>query len=695
VIKVKLGNMKARLHFGLALGLMCLVSALALVISHRSVLAINGFSNNQELPLPPLAPIAGSGVSFIVRGLEPSVRVGPDGAVYVSSIRGVPGGVDLHRYYATLDGPSGAGGTYPFKYEGQPDNCGIFNAMQRGCANNSLDPLGVGLGGGDVDIAVNYPTSGTPNLALVSLTLAPGVTGTHSTTRGDSFSTPNPLVALIPGDDRQWIDGTDALTVYLNYHDAATFNIDVQRSNDGGQTYLNGFAEAIDPQTFPAVGGVPATNSANIAGQIKVDRSSCPSRGNLYQIFVAPDSVTENLTGGALRSIYVGVSTDVKLGLPAFTFTDTKVFSGPAGAQNQGAGNLFPALATDDFGFVYAAWSVNSDIFYSFSTDQGTTWSSPINVSFPVNGGHANLFPWIAADANGHVGIVWFGDDRAGNSNDRASLEPGHPPSQGAACNMGSTSCMTQWANWNVYYAESVNGHDAAPSFVRNVISDHIIHRGTISTGGLGGGADRSLADLFQIAFDPQHFANVAFSDDHLINTEVSGSDNGFDNPTSRRKIRANFTHQLLTTTAGPIVTTGSCASQPPPPPPGAEKITGGGQIASQTPGQTANFGFVANSNKPNASLSYHDDGATGGSMDVHSANTSVPSMTFSGNCATFRGDAKVNQKPGYAYTVNACDNADPGAGKDTFFISVTGPNNFSYSDGGPITSGNIQIHKQ
>jgi len=97
---------------------------------------------------------------------------------------------------------------------------------------------------------------------------------------------------------------------------------------------------------------------------------------------------------------------------------------------------------------------------------------------------------------------------------------------------------------------------------------------------------------------------------------------------------------------------------------------------------------------KPKASLSYHDDGATGGSIDVHSANTSVPAVTFQGNCETFKGDAKVNQKSGYTYTVNACDNAEPGAGKDTFFISVTGPN-FSYSNGGFITSGNIQIHKQ
>ena len=684
--------MKVRLIIGLTLGLTCLVGALALLVGHGSVLAIGSFSTNQELPLPALAPIGPAPVSFIVRGLEPSVRVAPDGTVYVSSIRGVPGGVDLHRYFQPTDCPANnCNNTYPFKYKGQPDNCGIFNASQGGCANNSLDPLGVGLGGGDVDIAVNYPQGGVPNLALTSLTLAPGVTGTHSMDRGDHFSAPNPFVALIPGDDRQWIDGFGGQNVYLNYHDAATFNIDVQLSSDGGNTYLAGFGEAIDPLTFPAAGGIPASNSANVAGQIKVDRSSCPSRGNLYQIFVAPDSMTENLTGGPLRSVYVGASTDAKLGLPAFTFTDTKVFTGPAGAQNQGAVNLFPALATDDLGFVYAVWSDNSNVFYSFSADQGTTWSNPINVSYPVNGGHANLFPWIAADANSHVGIVWLGDDRAGNSNDRAALEPGHPASQGAACNSGTT-CMQGWAQWNVYYAESVNGHDATPFFVQSVISDHVIHRGTISTGGLGGGADRSLADLFQIAFDPQHFANVAFSDDHLINTEVSGSDNGFDNPTSRRKIRANFTHQLAAT-AGSVVTTGSCAGQPPPPP-GAENITGGRQIASQTPGLTANFGFVAMNDKPNASLSYHDDGATGGSIDVHSTNTSVPSVTFKGNCSTFKGDAKVNQKLGYKYAVNACDNADPGAGKDTFSISVTGPN-FSYSNGGFITSGNIQLHKQ
>ncbi len=167
-------RMKARSHFGLALGLTCLVGALALLIGHGSVLAINGFSDNQELPMPALSPIGPTGVAFVNRALEPSVRVDQQGTVYVSSIRGVPGGVDLWRYYATADGLPGMGSTYPFKYEGQPDGCGL--------AAFACSFVGLAEGGGDVDIAVNYPTSGVPNLALVSLTLAPGVTGTHSRT---------------------------------------------------------------------------------------------------------------------------------------------------------------------------------------------------------------------------------------------------------------------------------------------------------------------------------------------------------------------------------------------------------------------------------------------------------------------------------------------------------------------------------
>lgn len=656
------------------------------------------FSPNQNLCLPQLAP-APTGLSplaFIVQGVEPGDRVDSQGSIYVVSIRGVPGGVDLWRWYQTSDGGPNADKTIPFKYEGQPDNCGIFSFTNGGCANNVNNPMNLGVtpGGGDADIAVNDPDPSNvniPNVPLSSLSLAPGVTATHSIDRGDNFAAINPVAALIPGDDRQWMNAILPSTVYLTYHDVATFNIEVQLSTNGGEAYTLA-SEAIDPQTYPIAGSVTPTASANVAGQIKVDHNanSCPSKGNLYDIFVAPDSVTENLSGGPLRSGYVAVSTDVNLGLPVFTFTDHKIFTSPTsspGATN-GTNQVFPALAVDNFGFVYAAWSDNTNVFFSASGDQGTTWTAPIPVNSGATVGKANVFPWVAADAYGHVVVVWLGADLSGNSNDKSVMEN--------ACSDGTNRC---WAQWNVYAAETVNGNASTlmpPSgpvvFTQYTASDHVIHYGTVSTGGLGGGANRNLADFFQVALDPQHRANISFADDHVISPLCHTQTPGHCNPTDPQSFRVGqpyFTYQLNANKN--IVNSGSCAGSPPPPPPGAHKITGGGRI-----GAPINFGFIAQDTPAHAELSYHDNNAN---ADVHSSNVTVPAVTFSGNCSTFKGSAKYNQQPGYNYNANACDNGDPnsgGAGKDTFFLTVTNAlGQVVYQKGGTITSGDVELHNQ
>src|SRR5712691_5905940 len=113
------------------------------------------FSPNQNLCLPQLAPTPTglSPLAFIVQGVEPGDRVDSQGTIYVVSIRGVPGGVDLWRWYRPTDGAPNLDNSLPFKYEGQPDNCGIF--LNTGFVNNvgSLTNLGVAPGGGDADIA--------------------------------------------------------------------------------------------------------------------------------------------------------------------------------------------------------------------------------------------------------------------------------------------------------------------------------------------------------------------------------------------------------------------------------------------------------------------------------------------------------------------------------------------------------------
>src|SRR5712692_6928637 len=294
------------------------------------------YTPNESLCLP-----AGAG-----QAVEPSMIVDPQGSIYVESIRGVPGGLDLWRWNQTADNGPNPDGTLPFKYEGQPD-CGMF--VTTFCTTSGLAP-----GGGDGDVAVNNPdpsNMNTPNLAVVSLSAAE-VTGSKSTNRADAFSTPNPATTGVPFDDRMWIDGlNDASHVYMEYHDfGTTSQIFVQRSSDGGETYSGALGAAVDAATEPSVG--PPTG--NIAGQIKVDNSSCSSHGNLYQIFVGPDNPVDNTNNSSafFNAAYVGVATGVSVTSPTLTFTDYKIFSCGAGStcpSGAGLGNLFPALAVDNF----------------------------------------------------------------------------------------------------------------------------------------------------------------------------------------------------------------------------------------------------------------------------------------------------------------------------------------------------------
>jgi hypothetical protein len=625
----------------------------SLVLLLGGARAASLFSPNQELPLP---LTAGSlPVHFIVRGLEPSVRVDTEGTIYVTSIRGVPGGFDMHRWSPKLDPPPNADGTLPFKYLGQPDDCGM---LATGC-----NAIGIAEGGGDADIATGFPLSGlVPNLAVTSQTLLPGETSLRSGDRGETFTEPNPTGGDVPGEDREWMDGIGANTVFMAVHDLATFNINVVKSTDGGQTYTAGYGQAIDPSTMPVAGGVPATNSANVAGTFRVDRSSCSTNGNLYTIFVAPDSASENALGNPMRSVYVGVSKDAKFGLPVYTFTDHKVYTGPVGSSNV---NLFPSLAVDRFGVVYAVWSDNTNIWFSRSTDAGLTWSSATRVNAGITVGNSNVFPWVDADASGHVVVAWFGGSRAGNSNDKSIHEP---------CAPGSSDCMKNWTAWQVYVSETVNGRSSSPAWVQFVASDHVIHSGTISTGGLGGAANRDLADYFQVALDPQHRPNLAFSDTHKVNP--LGPDNGPDNPTTRRLIRANFTRKLETI-AG-VSTSGSCVSDPAV---AATRVSAQGQVGN------ARFGLIAYLAPANGALSLDDLTAN---VKVRSSNESV-TVTVSGSCVSYSSNAKVNDKPGYKAVVTACDGTPDGKA-DTMSVAVSGPNGINYSVKGAVTSGDVAL---
>jgi hypothetical protein len=563
---------------------------------------------------------------FGVQDVEPSVRVDTLGNVFPGAIRGVPAGVDAWRVFAPYDSAH-------YEYLGQPDAPPIPGVGP----GHDEDP-GVGLGGGDIDIASSCET----NLLNVSSLMISTTNNFQSADQGHHFDATSPSSSTFTGVDRQWYDNDGPLTIYQSVHDVAAGNtIVVTRSIDGGLTWLPVSTNVINPAQPDAYAAALPLN--NKTGGIVVDQHT----HTLYQIYSAGGTPSDNVNGNSLDAVWMAVSTDQGL-----TWTDHPIHN--TGIPTMRTDNVFPAAAVDDAGNVYAVWSEidnatptsHPGTFFSYSTDRGTTWSAPVRVNQGATQ-NLTLFPWIDAAGDGGVDIVYYGT---------------------------SSDVNGEGAVWNVFMAQSLAAHTGTPSFTRTQITGvggvDPIHTGNVSTGGLqpGGSADRSLADLFQVAIGYDGLANISWTSDH------ADPGDGL----------AWFTHQTSGAIAG--IPNDGCHSFNGGPVGGTgAKITGGGSIAG-TNGGKARFGF----NEPllgGGNLTYIDKG---GDVAKFSAGTATP-PTVNGRSASWGGTGTWTHSDGSSqsipYNVSVTDNGSSGA-NDRFSISFG-----SYSNSGQLTGGNITIH--
>jgi hypothetical protein len=171
---------------------------------------------------------------------------------------------------------------------------------------------------------------------------------------------------------------------------------------------------------------------------------------------------------------------------------------------NWETGQLFPSLAQDTAGNLYAAWSEYplsknlpsgpGAIKVSVSHDGAQHWSAPVTIS-PAKLGN-DVMPWIVAGTPGRIGIAWYGSTTARSSQGTYGPDP------------------VDTAVWNLYYAVSTNALSSHPSFGVTKVSDHPVKYGDISTGGLGGSQDRSLGDFFQVQMGLEGQAIITYVDD-------------------------------------------------------------------------------------------------------------------------------------------------------------------------------------
>ena len=176
-----------------------------------------------------------------------------------------------------------------------------------------------------------------------------------------------------------------AQTSLLTYHDIATNNIDVLRSDNGGATYAQ-VARAIP------LGDYKEAN--NELGNLVIDHRNLPGGARnfyAYQSFVAPSSSS----GSHNNEAFLGVSAD-----GGQTWTDQPIPCSTA-SPNTDLDHNFPNVSVDPAGNIWYAWSDDHNIRTAKSSNHGKTWTCSAPVS--TNTAQA-IFPWLAACIEGGAG---------------------------------------------------------------------------------------------------------------------------------------------------------------------------------------------------------------------------------------------------------------------------------------------------
>jgi hypothetical protein len=309
-----------------------------------------------EIAIPKFqAPIE---LGTITLGAEPSVAVGPNGTVYVTTPLALWRSDDHGKTFKAIGKPACDLPVVPVA----PPSCPGFERTDPGL-----------VGGGDASLAVTK--DGTVHWAG----LGDGIPYQRSTDQGESWSEAMD-VSNETGSDREWavVDSLDRLFIQWRGADEDKAGIFIRSSDDAGLTWGNVTRVADDGRQGP-VAPDPITNTLLLPHQLP---------GKLL--------VAKSVDRGA-------------------SWTDISVRS----VNNRPF--IFPIAAFDANGTAYLLWSEDPaappveepagrwtsipSVYLSVSRDQGDTWSEPRMLSTP---GVPAVLPWMAAGKAGRVVVVWY-----------------------------------------------------------------------------------------------------------------------------------------------------------------------------------------------------------------------------------------------------------------------------------------------
>ncbi|MFN2543187.1 MAG: hypothetical protein ABR600_01260 [Actinomycetota bacterium] len=248
--------------------------------------------------------------------------------------------------------------------------------------------------------------------------------------------------------------------------------------------------------------GIMGNNEVSPVATKRAENGTLTLPSAVHHVFVAHDNA-------ALDKISIGRCIPVAFG-PAVANT-----SDPSGlrcvdktvAELDGTtGANFPTTAIDAAGTVYVVWEVTASggrtvLQYASSSDEGETWSTPIDLptnapSNVVNGKelggtlNTNVFGWPVAGDAGRLDIAWYGTNTKGSTPDAAN------------------------GYYSLWLTQSQEADRPDPHFSDPVLaSEHYVHKGTMNTLIGGQNGDRALGDFLQVRMGPQGEALISYAD--------------------------------------------------------------------------------------------------------------------------------------------------------------------------------------
>ncbi len=224
----------------------------------------------------------------------------------------------------------------------------------------------------------------------VAFTRQSGSTGeiwvTRSTDRGATFQAPVKVSATGRNADLA------AIAVDANRNVVVAY---VDRDPSGGSLAMNAVRSTDAGATFGAIQVLANENSINPIQPVSL---AFDSKGNAFLVWT-----TSAVTSGPVSTCRMAIAAG------GTTFSARKTVSSTS------ADAFAPRVAVDRNDAIYVTYytrnvtatGLNREVLVQKSTDAGSTFSAPVNVS---NNGGQSTFPFLVPDARGGVSVVWQDD---------------------------------------------------------------------------------------------------------------------------------------------------------------------------------------------------------------------------------------------------------------------------------------------